>query len=65
MNQKINPVVAVVLALAIAAVVGIVSLKKFGKPAGIQGKMPASAANPNGGGPPKPEGPASGANVAH
>ena len=49
MNQKISPAVAVVLAIVIAALVGVVSFKKFGTPDGVQGKIPASAFNHGGG----------------
>lgn len=56
MKQQISPAVGAVIAIVIVVVIGLLSMKKFGAPEGVQGKIPASAANPNGGGPPMPMG---------
>lgn len=56
MSQKINPAIAVVIAIVAVICVGLLGWKLFFTPKGVQGKIPASASNPNGGGPSAPVG---------
>ncbi len=53
MNQKINPVVGVVIAIVVAIGIGFLSWKLAFHPRGDYAPVPASASNPNSGGPPK------------
>jgi hypothetical protein len=48
MQGKINPVVGVIIALVVFIVVGAIGWKIASAPRGVQGKIPASASNPNG-----------------